>query len=303
MISIIVCSIDSKLLAEFSNSVITTIGVPYEILSIDNLIFEYSIFEAYNYGVSISKFENLVFVHEDVIFHTKDWGKILLNYFNTLPDPGVMGVAGSSYLPISPSDWWVSDSKYLHTNLLSNSKNGTVGQGDLMRNGQQVPTGVFALDGMFLALRKSVWKEFSFDESLPGFHGYDTDICYQVTKKYRNYFIPGILLEHFSKGYPNLIWLRNTVYANRKILPFIHQMKIQNGFDSKLEIKAFHLFLGQLKKFGHSRFENIRLSILYFNHLKSIGLFWKLLPLLLKYLFVFTFTIPFKSRNLNLQWR
>lgn len=298
MISIIVCSINSKLFSQFSDSVNLTIGVPYEIVFIDNLKLQYSIFQAYNYGVSISNFDNLIFVHEDVVFHTNFWGTILLKFLNELPDAGVLGVAGSSYLPISPSDWWVSDPQYLHTNFLSNSKSGTVGKGDLMQNGQQVPTGVYALDGMFLAMRKSVWKEYPFDESLAGFHGYDTAICYQVSQKYQNYFVPGILIEHFSRGYPNQTWLKNTIVSNKKILPIIQNLKGKEGLDLELEIKVFHLFLGQLKKFGTSRSENIRLSIFYFNQLQKVGLFWDIIPILLKYLLAFNISLKPKNKTI-----
>lgn len=263
MISIIVCSINSKLLSEFTNSIKLTIGVPYEIISVDNLMLEYSIFKAYNYGVSLSKFDTFVFVHEDVIFHSKNWGEILLNSFETLSNPGVIGIAGSSYLPISPSDWWLSDSKYLYSNFLSNDKIENVEGGTLWQLGNQEPQPVFALDGMFLAMKKSVWLEFPFDESMEGFHGYDTSMCYRVSQKFQNYFVPDILIEHFSKGYPNQLWLRNTIQANQSVLPFIFKLRERGILDRKLEQKAYHLFLGQLLKYGETVNENISLAWKY----------------------------------------
>ncbi|MEB2782423.1 glycosyltransferase [Algoriphagus sp. C2-6-M1] len=301
MISIIVCSRLRFLFEQVSRNIRESCGVDFEILEVNNAIYKWPLTKAYNYGGLKANNDILVFVHEDVIFHTKDWGKILLNYFETLANPGLLGVAGSSYLPISPTDWWISNQRYIHTNFLSNSKNGVPGLGVLNSMGKQFPQNVFALDGMFLAMRRSVFLEFPFDESMPGFHGYDTDLSYQVSQSYQNYFIPGILIEHFSKGYPDGVWLHNTISANKKILPFILELKSKVGFDANMERKSFHLFLGQLRKFGSSRFENIRLAIFYFNQLRAFNLHWKLIPLLLKYLLSFGFT--FKSQNSTIQER
>lgn len=252
MISLIVCSVSELLFEQFSLSVANSIGVEFELVRVENQFSQRSISMAYNYGSFQAKSEILVFVHEDVIFHTNNWGKILIDYFDTLQNPGVLGVAGSSYLPISPSDWWVSDQQYVHTNFLSNTKGGACVGGVLNRVGEQEPKKVFSLDGMFLAMKKSVWEEFPFNESLEGFHGYDTSICYRVSQKYQNYFVPGILLEHFSKGYPNEIWLKNTISANEFVLPFILESKKNGVFDNSLEIKSYRLFLRQLMKFSPS---------------------------------------------------
>lgn len=252
MISIIIVSINNKLFQEVSSSINVSLNLDFEIIKIDNIRERLSIAKAYNRGALQAKYDFLVFVHEDVLFHTFNWGKILVDYFYDLDKVGVIGVAGSSYIPISPSDWWLSNPAYLHSNFYSNKKNGKIGDGLHKRWGQQTPQKVFALDGMFLAMKKSVWEEFPFDESLIGFHGYDTSICYQVSKKYQNYFVPDILLEHFSKGYPNEIWLINTVKANDSNLAHIIKTKKNSLIDEKLEVKAYHLFLNQLKKFSSS---------------------------------------------------
>lgn len=252
MISLIVCSSSSHFYSIFSKSVAESVGCVYEIIKIDNYDSKYSITQAYDLGASKAKWNILVFLHEDVVFHSKNWGNELIRYFNTLKNPGVLGIAGSSYLPISPSDWWLSDRQYLHSYFLSNKKDGKVGEGVLTSYGQQVPKIVYALDGMFLAIKKNIYQEFSFNTSLSGFHGYDTAICYQVSQKYHNYFVPGILLEHFSKGYPNETWLKNTIAANQSVLSFFIEKKKLGFLDSSLEIKSYHLFLRQLMKFSSS---------------------------------------------------
>jgi len=252
LISIIICGYNNVLSQKICENIKASCGVVSELLIVDNQKYNLPLTKAYNYGCSNAKFDFLVLVHEDVIFHTQNWGKILLHYFKDLQSPGVLGIAGSSYLPISPSDWWVSDQRYLHTNFLSNSKGGILGEGLLNRLGKKEPKKVFALDGMFLAMKKSVWEEFSFDEDFNGFHGYDTSICYRVSQKYQNYFVPEILIEHFSKGYPNETWLINTAMANQSIHSYIDQIKRSSMIDKELEVKAYHLFLNQLKKFSTS---------------------------------------------------
>lgn len=269
MISLIVCSKNPYYFEQFVKSVINTVGEDFEIIKIDNLVEKLSIAQAYNKGASRAKFSILVFVHEDVIFHTHNWGKLLIEYFKKLYNPGVLGIAGASYLPISPSDWWISDKRYLNMNFISNTKSGKVGEGKLKSTKVQEPIKVFALDGMFLSAEKSVWKEFQFDESLDGFHGYDTSICYRISQKFQNYFIPCILIEHFSKGYPNHTWLKNTIRSNRSIIYFILSKKTNNLIDKRVEIKVYHLFLEQLIKYGNNYLFVLRNSSFYLLKLNS----------------------------------
>lgn len=289
MISIIIVSNNQVLFSSVELSISRTVGVRYEIIHIDNVESKFSIFEAYNFGANRSKFDILLFLHEDVIFHSMKWGGILLNYFSTLSNPGILGLAGSSYLPICPSDWWVSDSNFLHYNFYSNSRNGKVGKGTIETKGSQSPQKVFALDGMFLAMKKSVWKEFPFDETLSGFHGYDTDICYQISQKFQNYFVPNILLEHLSEGNPNSIWLKNTIIANSKIIPFILGKKREDVIITSIENKTFHLFLGQLSKFSDDNIYNIVQAFRYFKLINKFTFSFKLSLVFLKYIFYFIF--------------
>jgi len=84
MISIIICSRDDELLAKVFKSVQETIGVAFEIISIDNSNGNYSIFEACNLGAEKSKFSYLCFMHDALVFHTQNWGNILINYLRNI---------------------------------------------------------------------------------------------------------------------------------------------------------------------------------------------------------------------------
>lgn len=283
MISIIVVSINELLFSQLSYSIKNTVGVEYEIIKICNKNSQNSIFQAYNLGVSKSNFDILVFIHEDVVFHSENWGLVLEFFFKTLKNPGVLGIAGSSYLPISPSDWWVPNIKYIHTNFLSNKKDGEIGKGKLKQVGEQIAQEVYALDGMFLAMKKEVFLEFPFDETLIGFHGYDTSICYNVSQKFQNFFVPDILIEHFSPGFPNKIWLQNTIEANRQILPFILNIKSIEFLDKSLEVASFNLFLGQLYKYGKSWKSKVQISSEYFLFVSKFTFSLKLIKITLIY--------------------
>ena len=51
---------------DFVKNIANTIGTEYELVHIDNSDPKYSIYEAYNEGVKLSKYDNLCFLHEDV---------------------------------------------------------------------------------------------------------------------------------------------------------------------------------------------------------------------------------------------
>lgn len=295
MISVIVCSIDEESFNKLSISIKETIGLKYEIIKIQNGIEDLSLTEAYNKGAKSAKFEFLVFIHEDIIFNTRNWGVNLKKYFSELDSPGVLGVAGSSYLPISPSDWWLNFNIYLNVNLLSNVKRGVLGKGKIKQLGEQVPKPVFLLDGLFLAMKLSVWKEIPFDESLVGFHGYDTSICLRVSQKYQNYFVPGILMEHFSAGYPNEIWLINTIKAKESIQPYVNSIKKNQILNKKLEIHVYHLFLNQLKKYSSSLSYSFRYSFIYLIRLNRV--FISFHSFFLWFVFQFIYIFKFIKNN------
>ncbi len=104
MLSIIVCSRSRTLLPMFTNNISNTVGVEYELIHIDNSENKYSIYSAYNLGISKSKFPYLCLVHEDVLSHTNNWG---VNVIAHLQDPttGILGVAGGDFVTNIPASW------------------------------------------------------------------------------------------------------------------------------------------------------------------------------------------------------
>ena len=111
MISILVCSINTNLLIALKKSLKTTNTLPLEVLVIDNLIEKKSISQAYNKLAKLAKYDNLVFVHEDVEFVSSDWYEKLICILKN-KEVGIVGVAGSTYLPSVPSGWYLPNEYY-----------------------------------------------------------------------------------------------------------------------------------------------------------------------------------------------
>ena len=108
MISIIICSRKTDTPDELKQNIAETIGCEYELVVFDNSANNYSIFQAYNEGVRRAKGNLLCFMHEDVLFRTKDWGRIVESHFASNEQIGLVGFAGTHFLPDTPMYWYSS---------------------------------------------------------------------------------------------------------------------------------------------------------------------------------------------------
>lgn len=205
MISLIICSRDATILAAVSQNIAVTIGVPYELLAIDNSQGRYGICAAYNLGAAQAQYELLCFMHEDVLFHTPNWGEIVAE---TLADQsiGVLGVAGGMQVLDVPSGWW---SVYEHQRMqVVHTVPASCHTLDVTNPLQEDLADVAAVDGLWLCTRKAVWEQHPFDEiTFPAFHFYDLDYCTQVFQHLRVCVTFQIVVEHFSTGSINDAWL------------------------------------------------------------------------------------------------
>jgi GT2 family glycosyltransferase len=212
MISVIISTQDSVLLHRVSENIKETIGVEFEIIAIENKA-QYSICEAYNIGVSKSKFPFLCFVHEDVLFKTKMWGDRLTSIMKNDTTIGLIGIAGTKFRSSYPSAIGQGPglSRFLRGNIYAwdNYK-------DFDKSVQQNEIDdVVCIDGVFMFSKKEVFKNCNFDEKLlTHFHGYDIDFSLQVFfQPYRVVVDRSVLLAHYSDG--NYVG-QNTI-ANRKV--------------------------------------------------------------------------------------
>jgi len=237
-----------------------TIGTEFEIIRIDNNIEQLGISQAYNKGALQARFDHLLFIHEDVLFNTNNWGVTLIHYFAILENPGVLGIAGSNYKTFMPSGWWNRFLENRCVNLIQQNKFVNLPPEHISINATEAAP-VFAVDGVFMAMKKSVYQQESFNEKMPGFHGYDLDISLRVARKFQNYFIPDMLITHLSEGKTNGEWIENvlTVHAQHKK----HLPLTLNGWQVKTERIALYDFLSKVtdSEFSrakkHSLFKNV----------------------------------------------
>lgn len=244
MLSIIISSYQPEFYSALEKNIAETIGVSYEIIKIHNPGIM-GICEAYNKGANQAKHEFLLFIHEDILFNTKNWGELLINHLKK-ESIGVIGLAGSNYVPIAPSAWSVINNKYTFGNV--NNK----------ENLKKPDEKVFALDGVFLAVRKLVFNEFLFDENVKGFHGYDTDLSLRVATKYQNLVAGDIFIKHFSKGFPDKIWIDNHIQIRKKI-----NYNFTKEYDLDLEITMFYAFLKKYFQYYTFNLVNIKKTLFF----------------------------------------
>lgn len=225
MLSIIICSISPERLQTLETNIQQTIHAEYEIIAVDNRERKWPIAKAYNYAAGQAKYPYLFFVHEDVMFHSCDWGEYIERKLCE-SDCGVIGFVGGKVMLNCYSGWnqhyeWVCCHLY--------QRQGDLSRFDVCNVYLQSPFAeVVTVDGLGMFVRKDVWAKFPFDEALlTGFHGYDIDFSLQIVKSgnYKNYICCSsqVLIEHFSAGTFDSRWIDNTVclYKNKwsKILP------------------------------------------------------------------------------------
>ena len=158
MISVIICSINKIFATQVQVNIAETIGVPFEIIIIDNTINPKSITRVYNQGASTAIFDILCFVHEDVLFTTQNWGSYLVTAFLNDAELGLIGVAGSKYKSKVPSGWFTGIRQYdccniSHLNTFETSQKVYFNP-DYSKKMQSV----VVLDGVFLVSTKHVWE-------------------------------------------------------------------------------------------------------------------------------------------------
>ena len=258
MLSIIVCSRNKTLSNEFTLNIKSTVGVDYEIISIDNSENQHSIFSAYNIGISKSQYPYLCFVHEDVLFHSNNWGENVISHLQD-SKTGIIGVAGSDLVTRVPASWatLISPSQ----NVILSDLTGKEPTKHLYEpeNYGHIKRSSITIDGLFMCMKKELTEKIHFDENLNGFHGYDYDISIQsIVAGYINYTVYDISIEHFSKGKTNIIYFRNLTYIFKKWekhLPLIGPNITQEELQKLPEIEKKKLY--QLtKKMARKGFES-----------------------------------------------
>tara|TARA_R100000900_G_scaffold146332_1_gene135743 strand:+ start:159 stop:1799 length:1641 start_codon:yes stop_codon:yes gene_type:complete len=174
---------------------------------------KYSLTELYNKGLKDSANNVVVFCHDDIKFDTKNWGRKVLNHFKKNKELGILGVAGSRYMP-SSGKWWEDFSK-MHGAVYHEHE----GKRWLSRYSKDIGNyldDVVLVDGLFFGVNKNNIK-LDFNEEVSGFHFYDVDFSFS------NYLAgvkvsvcSNIKITHLSIGMTNNEWEKNReVFAEK----------------------------------------------------------------------------------------
>ena len=167
----------------------------------------------YNQALDKSNTDIVLFCHDDLKFDKKNWGRKLLNHFNRHKEYGIIGIAGTRYIPKS-ARWWEDFSK-MH-GAVNHESDGKKWLSRYSKDiGNQLDD-VVLVDGLFFAVNKKSIKQ-RFNNDIKGFHFYDVDFCF------RNYLedvkvgvCTDIRLTHLSVGETNQEWEDNRkVFAEK----------------------------------------------------------------------------------------
>ena len=235
MISVIICSINKILAAQVQKNIAATIGVEWEPIIIDNTISPESITHIYNLGAAKATHDVLCFVHEDVLFQTKNWGVKMVAYFKKDASLGLIGIAGSKYKSKTPSGWFSGIPDIECCNIMHVDKAGNQQRMYFNPVADSLTQQVMVLDGVLLCCPKKVWQVIQFDEvMLKDFHLYDLDFSFRVAEKYKVITTFEIDLIHLTQGgsFGNK-WVEYTLHWHKQMQNKLPAGTKENNFNAK----------------------------------------------------------------------
>jgi hypothetical protein len=212
------------LASQVKRNIDNTIGTEWELILVDNTIMKKGICEVYNEGAEKSKYNIICFVHEDVLFETKNWGRIVQDYFANDKTLKVVGIAGAKYKSNTPSGWSTGIRSLDCCSIFHVNKEGKREKIYSNPNPAEKLQPTITIDGVFMCTTKQSWMETKFNNQLlRGFHLYDLDFSIRNSVKGKVAVSFEIDLVHLTEGgdfgdnwvNETLLWHR----ANERELP------------------------------------------------------------------------------------
>jgi len=223
-----------------------------------------SLTEIYNKGLKESKYNIVVFCHDDISIETKQWGKKLLKLFNKNPEYGILGVAGTKNLP-EDGKWWSNPRKMY--GRVAHTHEGKTWLSTYSDDLNQSIEETVIVDGVFFAIDKTKIKKY-FNEDFKGFHFYDLSFCFENYLENVKIGVTTLIrINHKSIGATNDEWEKNRIQFSetfkdklpvniKKVLRKGEQLKVlmtSLSFDDKtLKSKIMFDIAKRLKKNGHN---------------------------------------------------
>ena len=203
MISVVYCTRESN--SKHSEHLMKMFGHPkVEILEYVNK--GEGLTKFYQKGLDESKYDIVVFLHDDILIETKQAAKKIVKLFDRNPEYGILGVAGTKYL--SDTGRWWEDRKSMYGKVYHTHEGKTWLSSYSEDLGNRVEE-VVTVDGVFFSVHKKRIKT-GFNEEVKGFHFYDIDFCFN------NYLFgvkvgvhTNIKINHMSIGQTNDEWEQN----------------------------------------------------------------------------------------------
>ena len=248
MLSLIICSINPSYLQQVKENISSTIGAEYELLVCDNRDQKKGLCEVYNKMAAQATFPYLCFLHEDILFETQNWGRLLIKVFEENEQAGVVGIAGGKYKAGLYSGWFTGKPGLDFINI-THRINGVDDKLLLPANDTLKIHEVVCVDGVLIACRNHIWKQIKFNEEvLKGFHFYDIDFSLRASLIAKVFVTLEIDIIHITKGgdYGNN-WIEAAiVFHEKNKIPLPHFTNDIN--DNNIEIEVAKQWLDFLKK-------------------------------------------------------
>lgn len=192
---------------------------------------EKSLSEVYNEILNESSNDIVVLCHDDIYFDTSSWYHKIIKHFEK-SDYGILGVAGTTYLPKS-GQWW-EQRKKMH-GIVNHEHQGKKWTSKYSEDLGKKIKEVIVVDGLFIALSKSKIK-YKFDESVEGFHFYDLNFCFP---NYLDGVKIGVIFDvritHKSIGATNDQWEINRVKFSEK---YSENLPVKLPIDPNIKLKV-----------------------------------------------------------------
>jgi hypothetical protein len=192
---------------------------------------EKSLSEVYNEILNESSNDIVVLCHDDIYFDTSSWYHKIIKHFEK-SDYGILGVAGTTYLPKS-GQWW-EQRKKMH-GIVNHEHQGKKWTSKYSEDLGKKIKEVIVVDGLFIALSKAKIKH-KFDESVEGFHFYDLNFCFP---NYLDGVKIGVIFDvritHKSIGATNDQWEINRVKFSEK---YSENLPVKLPIDPNIKLKV-----------------------------------------------------------------
>lgn len=167
---------------------------------------EKSLSVVYNEIINESKNNIVVLCHDDILFEKTYWGKRIVDHFSKNPEYGILGVAGTRYYPSSGMWWEISSEMIGQVYHQHNGKKWLSSYNEPF--GDRIIDTII-VDGVLMTLQKNKIVK-PFNESVEGFHFYDTTFTFENHLEGVNVGVmSNVPITHMSIGMTNEQWNKN----------------------------------------------------------------------------------------------